>query len=636
MKKYFILLGCVSFLFFTSKTNAQTYSTGKEYIKADVNFMDVVKYEKTHPVDYTKKRFFEEEREDNPIVHPNRPMPDPSLVHSFLPEMPNSNPNPPALTVSPNPNDTFLCAISGGTNIPPDTHGVVDSQYVVTTTNQTVSIQTRTGTNVSSVSLDNFWNSLNTYSCTCGFTFDPRVYFDPYNRRWIMVTFAYGQDAHCQIMVAVSATVNPTGTWHMYAVRFDATGSTGNWLDFPNVGFNKKWIAVAGNIFPISSGSPGGATVYVFNYANIMAGTGAPYTRIDQSGAFSICPAITYNSTESNLYAVDIYNNATGMLRLWEISGSVGAPTMTAIGYPLNSTTSWSSTAYANSMTSYGNDFAPQAGSTQKIQTNDDRVNNCFMVNGKVWCSHTIFLPYSSFANPTRSSVMWWQMDTLGNPLQIGTVDDATNATFYAFPSLAVNKYDDALIGFSQFSTSAHPAAAYALHMHTDAAGVIRTPHVFRHGLLPYYQTLGGPKDRWGDYSATCVDPLNNIDFWTVQECVPSYSGGISNSIWDTWWAQIKTPVSAVKNITENEINVDIIPNPNTGNFELNLGQVINSSINVKIVDMEGKTVFEKNYTTAQNGTKLNVKTSGLANGIYMVNITTDNGTANKKIEINK
>ena len=135
---------------------------------------------------------------------------------------------------------------------------------------------------------------------------------------------------------------------------------------------------------------------------------------------------------------------------------------------------------------------------------------------------------------------MWWEIDTTAAPIQVGLIDDPTGANFYFFPSIAVNKNNDVLIGFAVASATIHPSCGYALHMNTDAASTWRPIYTYRHGLKTYYQTFGGAQDRWGDYSATSVDPKNDLDFWTLQESVPNYSGSISSSIWDTWWAHVQ------------------------------------------------------------------------------------------------
>ncbi|HLX64862.1 MAG TPA: PKD domain-containing protein, partial [Planctomycetota bacterium] len=51
-----------------------------------------------------------------------------------------------------------------------------------------------------------------------------------------------------------------------------------------------------------------------------------------------------------------------------------------------------------------------------------------------------------------------------------------------------------------------------------------------------------GPYDnRWGDYSAACVDPANDTDLWTLQEYTTQPNG--QNDEWSTWWSRV-TPVA--------------------------------------------------------------------------------------------
>jgi PKD repeat protein len=53
--------------------------------------------------------------------------------------------------------------------------------------------------------------------------------------------------------------------------------------------------------------------------------------------------------------------------------------------------------------------------------------------------------------------------------------------------------------------------------------------------MAPYYKTYGGARNRWGDYSATSLDPVDQADFWVVQE----YAEVPANT-WSTWWAYVK------------------------------------------------------------------------------------------------
>ena len=58
----------------------------------------------------------------------------------------------------------------------------------------------------------------------------------------------------------------------------------------------------------------------------------------------------------------------------------------------------------------------------------------------------------------------------------------------------------------------------YTARRFADPAGTMQQVSVLKAGLQPYFKTLGGTENRWGDYSATVVDPDGNLRFWTVHE----------------------------------------------------------------------------------------------------------------------
>ena len=506
---------------------AQNSSTGIETKKATVNFTERANYYKAHPIPRIRKMpFNEDEAEDEKPKHRAKRGANVHLIDMSSRDKDGSESHHIAsLPVSPAPADTFESSVSPGDIIPPDTHGAVDSQYCVTAVNTDIRIQTRGGATISDINLNGFWASVLPSGTE---TFDPRAFYDQYNKRWILVTDAVNGTTMTKstVLVAVSKTNDPTGDWYMYAISVDTTGAS--WMDFPNVGYNNKWVTVTGNMFANTMSGLSGAIVYVIDYASMRSGAGAPYTAIYQSTSFSICAAQTYDTTEANLFAIETWNGAVGQLKLWKISGPVSSPTMAPVGYPAT-TTLWRSDPPGG----FDGNFAPQAGSSNLINIGDDRITTVTYRNHKLWCSHTAFLPQSG---PTRSSIMWWQLDTLANPLQNGLVDDATSATFYAYSSIAVNANDDALIGMGVFSATTFPSGGYALHLSSDALNSSHPPIVFTHGLANYYETFGAGRNRWGDYSGTCIDPRNDTDFWTIQES--SYVGTAPN--WYTGWASVQ------------------------------------------------------------------------------------------------
>lgn len=500
---------------------AQSSNTVDVKKGADLNFGEMARYYKEHPWPRERKMPFDEDDNEEHRTPHSAPS---SQVHMYHPGALRGAMGPaygPMLPVSAPPNDSFLSTASPGSAIPPDTHGAVDSQYCVTAINTDIHIQTRVGGDVLDFNLDAFWSSVLPAGTSC---FDPRIHYDQYNKRWILVTDAVNGSGTSMtgstVLLAVTATNDPTGVWHMYSLTVDPTNAS--WLDFPNLGYNNKWVVVTGNIF----GGVGGCAVYIFNYANLMAGTATTATKISETSSFAICPAETLDPTEPNIFAVESWNSGSGQLRLWKISGAVGSPAISSVGYPSTSQ-HWHGSGSTN--------FATQIGTTNKVDAGDDRFTSLVFKNKKLWCTHTVFLP--SPGSASRASVQWWQLDTLANPLQIGYVNDAVTPTFFDYSSIAVNDSNDALIGFGYLNSTVHPSAAYALHMHTDPIDSTRPPHIFRHGQATYYTTFGGSRNRWGDYSGTCLDPRNNMDFWTIQEA-SNATGTTAN--WECWWANVQ------------------------------------------------------------------------------------------------
>ncbi len=531
---FLIASGCLLSL---PRLSAQSnsYSHGHEVKKEDVNMMELSEYEKLHPPAFVQKPVINEEGEE--IASRRVILANPALVRTIHGEVMNlsdaavrsrmintDGTHTAYMPASSPPADTFQAQATDGTSIPPDTHGAVDGTYAIAALNSSVRIRNKTThASVSNVSLNSFWGSALLGSG--GGAFDPRIHYDAYTNRWIMVAVSVnGSMTNSEILIAITATGDPTGTWHKYAIATDASGAT--WLDFPNVGYNSKWVTVTGNYFSNSSGGFTNSVIYVFDKAAIAAGTGAPFTRIGLtgSGGFTLCPATTLDATEGSMFIMDVTNPAAGQLRLRKLTGAVASPVLSGTIFNPATTTHWNN--------SPGVDFGPQSGTTNKLQVNDDRINNLTFRNGKLWCSHNIYLPASGSAN--RSAIMWWQTDTAaaGGVIQNGVLDGGSSALMFAFPNISVNQNNDALMGFAYMSSGLHPSAAYAYRLSSDTTSKMQTPFIYRHGQSTYYQTFGGSDNRWGDYSATCVDP-NNVDFWTLQESVPSTNN------WDTWWAKV-------------------------------------------------------------------------------------------------
>jgi hypothetical protein len=337
------------------------------------------------------------------------------------------------------------------------------------------------------------------------------------------------------LLYGVSDTPDPQGTWHLYALDTDATDLT--WADFPTIGFNSTTVAIGLNMFSSVGGAYMQGKLVVLDYAALRAGTPGSPLAINLPGAFTIQPAVTYSSTESTLYLVEHFGSASATYRFWSLAGPASQLTLVGGAPKTNPLGSWSVPGAANVL--------PQ-GAGPGIDAGDARIGNAVYRNGHVFYAQTIGLPGGLPPGvEARSAVQWSELDAAGNFVQGGRLQDTTATPFngghwYATPSIAVNASNDVLIGFSEFQSNDFPDAGYAFRSGSDPAGTLRDPVTLKEGQGPYNKTFGSPRNRWGDYSNTVVDPSDDISLWTVQEFAAAPVGsGDGSGRWGTWWGKV-------------------------------------------------------------------------------------------------
>lgn len=456
---------------------------------------------------------------------------------------PAPSPFSPVLPNSPAPATNFQGLDDNNVTWPPDTDGCVGPSNVVTMLNTQVRIQDRSGNTISTTSLLSWWQSR---ISGLSVVFDPRILYDPYSQRWIATATANPYTGSA-ILIAVSTNSNPTGGWYAYASYVDTSGYS--WADFPTPGFNRNKIVISWNYFPIYVGGADGVGLFVLNKTNVYAGGSVtpqsfyqPYRSGTTTNGYNLRPAVTYDTNDATLYLLqDFQDNPTNssLLAIYTITGTAGSATLA------RSTNFPSAPAWASAGPNNGN-IAPQLGQPDvpAINTVDSRLSQVVYRNGSLWCAHTIFLPAN---NPTRCAVQWWQIATNGNVLQNGRLDDSSGATMYAFPSIAVNRFGDALIGYSRFGTNQYASANYSLHALNEPMGTFEPDYLYRAGQSSYWKSLLDSlgRNRWGDYSMTWVDPVNDADFWTIQAYAAQYSGTLTNGSgrWGVWWANVRVAV---------------------------------------------------------------------------------------------
>lgn len=431
---------------------------------------------------------------------------------------------PPApLPPSPAPAVSFDGVVDDDTSIPPDTNGAVGPVHLFNPLNNRIQVFDRTGASLLDLPLDDFWQAN---------AFDPRVVFEPFRGRFVFVSMADAEKPTSALLIAVSETDDPTGNWFTSSVPVDPARQGDVWLDYPCIGFSADKITVQVNLFTLAGNQFAGSSIYVWDTDQLFnpPHTASPHLFMLTNQGGTQMPASTYDPGQNDHFLVSRWtgnSQGDGFYALYAVTGSIpaGNLALNRVGFIQATGVIWDSFPPTR-------DFAPQQGTPQRLATGDDRILGAVFRNGTLWLSHTVFLPAGG---PTRASAQWLQAQSgTWNVLQIGRIDDPTGQEFYAFPTLAVNQKGRALIGMSRFTATQFASSAYAIREPSDPPGTMRTPNVYMSGLNSYFKTFGGGINRWGDYSSTQVDPLNDLDLWTIQE----YASANQN-FWATRWAQV-------------------------------------------------------------------------------------------------
>ncbi len=418
------------------------------------------------------------------------------------------------------PVNSFAAVADNGTVIPPDAEGAIGPHHLMEALNSQVVIQDRSGNVLSAITNWTFWSSLGVTE-----SFDAHVLYDPYAQRWIFSSAAGEKSSNGAVLIGVSQTSDPTAGWNIYRINL---GSSVNWVDYPTLGFNKNWIVVQANIFTVAGNNFVNSMIWAFDKADLYAGGTGKYTVLTPANGFTQVPATTMDPNLSTMYLLEQSSSGSGKLRIDTITGPVGSEVLTSgVAYPTGPSAWQEFSPVIN--------FAPQLGSSENIDTEDGRIQSCVYRNGSLWVSHTVYLPATG--TPTRTAAQWWQINmsasALGQVQQFGRIDDPTAANFYAFPTLAVNQYGDVMLGYTHFGTGIYPSGAYSMRLASDPPNTMESEVMLKAGEASYFKDFGTGENRWGDFTATVVDPVDDTSMWTIQE----YAG--QSNMWGTWWGSI-------------------------------------------------------------------------------------------------
>ncbi len=423
-----------------------------------------------------------------------------------------------------------------GDGWPPDTNGDVGPVYYIQTVNTSIGIYTKTtGMRAAAFTFDAFFAGTGT-PCDTANQGDPVVVYDAQADRWIITDFAWsdalnGPYYEC---IAVSQTSDPvSGGWYQYGFI-----ANNNYLaDYPKWGVWPDAYYMSANLFDCTDSTCNNSTwqgvqVYAFNRTTLLAGQ--PLTVV----FFNLSAASNYgNLLPGNLrgahppagspdYFVSADENWVGskdVVHIWKFHVDWNTTANSTFTGPTDLVAA-SFVMPTGSVPELNGEMVDSLGDRLMMQLQYRNISG----TEALWVNHTV-------DSGGVMGIRWYELRDLSTTptiYQQGTYQP--DSTYRWMGSLAVDGQGNMAVGYSVSSSSMYPAIRYAGRLASDPLGQLSQGETT---LIAGTGAQSGGFNRWGDYSAMTVDPVDDCTFWYTNE----YYAATGNN-WQTRISSFKFP----------------------------------------------------------------------------------------------
>jgi len=388
---------------------------------------------------------------------------------------------------------------------PPDTNGAVGAtQYVqIVNTDFAVFDKATHAVVYGPVPNNTLWAGFGG-PCEADNDGDPVVVYDKAANRWVISQFAVTAAPYFQC-VAVSATSDATGAYFRYAFPY------GNvFPDYPKMGVWPDAYYITFNMF---TNTFQGAKVCAYDRASMLAGAPATQQCFQLSSSFGgLLPADLDGPTAPPAGAPNyLLNRGPSSLNLWRFHVDWTASANTKLTGPINIPVA----AYTAACS--GGTCIPQSGTRQQLDSLADRLMYRLAYRN-FGTYESLVATHSVQVGSKRNSftgVRWYELRNPGGTPQVFQQSTyAPDGSYRWMGSIAMDKQGNMALGYSVSSSTLHPAIRYTGRLATDAAGTMQAETSLIEGTGSQLANL----NRWGDYSAMTVDPVDDCTFWYTTE----------------------------------------------------------------------------------------------------------------------
>jgi len=445
---------------------------------------------------------------------------------------------------------------------------------------------------------------------------DPIALYDKYADRWFIQQFQVSNNTQ-KILIAISATNDPTGAYYKYTFIPDASDSP----DYPKFSIWSDGYYMTANW--------NNQKVTVFDRVKMLAGNATagmivkPVTvNLPNNGFFAPMPAdadgeLPPGGTPMSIFAFEDDN--------W------GAPAVKDQIHVLKMTTDWTTPAnttliedvaggspiatspFNSYWSNYMNEVA-QKSSSQRL----DAIQGVFMFRAQYrrWAGYNSVVLNNAVNLDTitgHCGIRWYELrQNVGSGIwtiyQQGTyAPDAENRWM---GSIAMDDNGAIGMGFAISGNVNFPSLAYTGRNANDPLGQMTYSEI----IAKSGTTSQAGINRWGDYGHTSLDP-DGLTFWHTG--MFEDGNGPESQIFNfaiNGLAGIQEPAKPLSHY--------LCYQSNPASLIVNGSDLeSNEQIVVDLFDIEGRQIYTSQVVPAGNGFQTTIPVSGLATGTYMVRI---------------
>jgi hypothetical protein len=396
--------------------------------------------------------------------------------------------------------------------VPADTTGAVGPSHFVEFLNGRYAVFDKTnGKMLQSLSSVEFWKAAGISIASTLDVTDPRMIFDTDSQRWFALMVDVNISARRQhgnrFLLGISEGSDPTAVWHAVAITADPVFS--DFADFPTLGIDADAVYLGGDLFS-RSGIAAGPTLLAIPKSDLLSNppTTAGMTRFglltyNQRGVI-LQPAVTTGAASSTGSVLAVGNDGLDFkshstLVLSTVQNGAAANSAT-LSLPVTLT-----------VPAYKIPINPaQPDGSDNLDNGDARLSACVRrVGDMIYAVHAV-------QGGSRSVLRWYRIDAVHNSLvESGTISDATLSLFY--PSIAANDIGVVVVGCNGASADTFVSSYAVVGETINGALQFGDLTLLKAGEASYQTPDSSGTSRWGDYSATTVDPADPNRFWTIQ-----------------------------------------------------------------------------------------------------------------------